>query len=312
MLFISPIVIIAVLMEELLRKIPNDYQYKCSYLDHHSNDIKVLILGSSHAYYGLDPRLMKYNSFNAAYVGQSLYYDWQIVKKYDHNWHHLKFIVLPVDYFSLYGKNESSVESWRVKDYQIYYGIHSTNYTDNSELLSNKLLLNMGRIKSAYLSHESATLCSKLGWGTEYLIQKHKDLQSTGKVAAQRHLLIQQGNFRENVAILRAIIKYAVKNHVKVLLYTSPAYKSYVQNLNQRQLNSTINMLNTMSKRYSNVFYYNLLREKSFAQTDFYDADHLDNIGAKKLTHEIDSLLLSIEKGHVTKFSAVMVPASVK
>jgi hypothetical protein len=302
----------AIVMEELLRKIPNDYQYKCSYLDHHSNDIKVLILGSSHAYYGLNPELMKYKSFNAAYVGQSLYYDWQIIQKYDHNWHHLKFIVLPVDYFSLYGKIENSVESWRVKDYQIYYGINSSRYTDHSEMLSNKLLLNISRIKSAYFNHAPAVLCSKLGWGAEYTLQKRKDLQSTGKLAAQRHLLIQQGCFGENAAILGAIIKYAMQNHVKVLLYTSPAYKSYIQNLNARQLNSTLNMLNSVRKQYSNVFYYNLLREHSFAQTDFYDADHLDNVGAKKLTHEIDSLLLNIEKRPDDAITTDLVTATVR
>lgn len=295
LLFLSPIVISAVLMEVLLRKIPNDYQYKCNYLNKNSNNINVLILGSSHAYYGIDPQLMRHKSFNAAYVAQSLFYDWQIVKKYDKNWRNLKFIILPVDYFSLYGKLENGIESWRVKDYNIYYGISSNNYTDNSEVLSNKLLLDMERVKSAYVNHEHNILCSSLGWGTEYLSRKKRNLFKTGKLAAKRHFVIREGFFKENVEVLTSIIEYANKNHVKVLLYTSPAYKTYVQNLNPQQLNSTINMLYTISKKYDNVFYINLLNNNSFKADDFYDADHLDDLGAKKLTYKIDSLLITME-----------------
>ena len=179
-------------------------------------------------------------------------------------------------------------------------------------MLSNKLLLNMGRIKSAYFSHDPAVLCSKLGWVPGYTVQKRKDLLTTGKLAAQRHLLIQQGYFRENVAVLGDIIKYAVKNHIKVLLYTLLAYKNYIQNLNARQLNNIINMLNSMSKQYDNVFYYNLLSEDSFAQTDFYDADHLDNLGAEKFTREIDSLPLNIENKPGNKLLPALVSVSVQ
>ncbi|MDR6940525.1 hypothetical protein [Mucilaginibacter pocheonensis] len=307
LLFLSPVIVLAVLMEALLRNIPNDYQYKCDYLNRNSNKIDVLILGSSHAYYGINPQLMTHKSFNAAYVAQSLFYDWQIIKKYDKNWHHLKFIILPVDYFSLYGRLENGIESWRVKDYNIYYGISSSHYTDNSELLSNKLRLNVARIKSVYFNHESDLLCSKFGWGTEYLSQKRKDLPSTGALAAKRHFVINEGYFNENVAVLTSIIKYAAKNHIKVLLYTSPAYKTYVQNLNRRQLNSTIGMLYVLSKKYDNVFYWNLLNNHSFNAVDFYDADHLDNLGAGKLTHKMDSLISMMEKGPNNRFSSLLV-----
>jgi hypothetical protein len=85
-------------------------------------------------------------------------------------------------------------------------------------------------------------------------------------------------------------------NHIKVLLYTSPAYKTYVQNLNKQHFNKTINVVEALRKAYSNVFYFNCLNNKEFFASDFYDADHLDNLGAQKFTREIDSLLFKIEK----------------
>jgi hypothetical protein len=39
------------------------------------------------------------------------------------------------------------------------------------------------------------------------------------------------------------------------------------------------------------VKYLNLLTDKAFDEKDFYDADHLNEIGAKKFTLKIDSLI---------------------
>ena len=50
--------------------------------------------------------------------------------------------------------------------------------------------------------------------------------------------------------------------------------------------------LSSLITESSNTFYYNLLTDASFNEIDFYDADHLNKIGAKKLTQKIDSLLV--------------------
>ena len=46
-----------------------------------------------------------------------------------------------------------------------------------------------------------------------------------------------------------------------------------------------------VEKYRGNVTYQNFLLDSSFSAIDFYDADHLDEIGAKKLTSKIDSLI---------------------
>jgi hypothetical protein len=292
--FIFPIALLSTLIEVLCRRIPNDYQYKISYLDSNANIINVLILGSSHAYYGINPVYLKYKAFNAAYISQSLDYDWEIIKKYDNHWHNLKCIVLPIDYFSFYCNLNESAESWRKKNYIIYEGIKLQNdLSSNTEILSSKFIVNIARIHSNYINHDSVILCSKLGWGTEYNSKKNKNLVISGKIAALRHTIKNSKCLEKNIFILTNIIKYAFTNKIKVLLITSPAYKTYVEALNSNQLNTTLNILNNLSRGYGNVQYYNLLNDKSFAGTDFYDADHLNEIGAKKLTNKIDSILTS-------------------
>ncbi len=70
----------------------------------HSKSVEILCLGSSHAYFGINPDFISPPCFNAAHPSQSLKYDFEIVKKYQDKWESLKVIVIPVDYFSLFSE----------------------------------------------------------------------------------------------------------------------------------------------------------------------------------------------------------------
>ncbi len=300
--FCLPIIILGVCCDILLRRIPNDYSYKRNYLDSNSEYLRVLFLGSSHAFYGVNPEHTKYRSFNASYVSQSLDYDFAIIKKYADKWNNLEFIVLPIDYFSLYTRLETGVEAWRTKNYKIYYGINTNhNLLDNTEILSNKFKTNTSKLYKFYFKHKSFITCSQLGWGIPGISNVKLNLDFSGETAAKRHFVTDDSHFTENVEVLKSIVEFAKAKNVKVLLYMSPAYKSYVQNLDNNQLTRTINAVTKIASDYNNVLYFNLLTNDSFTSDDFSDADHLNDSGAKKLTLKLDSI--------ITKFTALSNPS---
>lgn len=277
-------------MEILLRNTPNDYLFKKQYLDKHSSEIETLILGSSHSFYGINPEYFSSNTFNASHISQSLNYDFEILKKYQEQFKNLKTIILPISYFTLFGKLEAGSESWRVKNYIIYYDLNSSkSLIDYSEVLSNRINVNVKRIASYYVLGNSTISCTDLGWGTSYNSKNARDLAETGKTAAMRHTREinsdkYQQIFQENIFNLESIIQWSNKNNVKILLLTPPAFKTYRQNLNQEQLKITINTTSDICSKYDNCIYDNLLSDTNFVATDFYDADHLSEIGAKKLS----------------------------
>jgi hypothetical protein len=291
-LFTLPIFIFGLSSEFLLRKIPNDYLLKKEFLDKNSDSIEVLFLGSSHAFYGINPANYSSNSFNASYISQSLDYDFEILKRYSKHWSNLKCIAIPISYFSLFGRLESDVESWRVKNYTIYYGMTTSDkLTDYSEALSNKLMINLKRLGFYYIQGHSSISCSNLGWGLNYNSKDQKDLNETGKTAAKRHTKKDDKFFTENVDVLKSIIEFAKNKGVKVFFYTPPAYHTYIENLDSIQLNQTINTMKKFAAKYDNVTYQNFLLDSSFSAIDFFDADHLNEIGAKKLTSKLDTLI---------------------
>jgi hypothetical protein len=278
--------------EFLLRKIPNDYSYKKSYLDKHSNNIKILFLGNSHVYYDVDPQYIQSNSFNAAHISQSLNYDFEILKKYDSKFDSLRFIFVSVDYFSLFTKLETSVEAWRIKNYHIYYNIYSSfSIKNNLEILNYKFANNLKRLYAYYFNGTSDINCTDLGWGTNYNSKNDKNLIETGMIAAKRHTIKSDLLLNENLDILKSIIRLAGEKNVKVVLFSFPAYRSYVENLDTNQLNRTITSLSMLANAYPNTRYYNLLNDKSFGEMDFFDADHLNEIGAKKLSLKINDII---------------------
>lgn len=294
--FVAPILVLGISIELLIRNIPNDYLQKRFYLDKNSNKVDVLFLGDSHSYYGLNPVFLPLNSFNASYISQTLDYDFEILKKYDGNWSHLKYIVVSISYPSLFYQLKSSAESWRVKNYCIYYDIASSNnLTDYFELLSNNSKTNLERINSYYLLGETNITSSKLGWGTSYNSKNQRDLTESGASAAKRHTWPTDTYFDENVNVLKSLIRFANDRQIKVIFYTPPAFHTYVEHLDTNQLNRTVSEMTKLESDYQNIIYVNFLSDNSFTAADFFDADHLNEIGAEKLTLKISDLINALQ-----------------
>lgn len=286
-----PILVVALMMEILLRMIPNDYTNKRQFLDKHASEIQTLILGSSHTFYGLNPVYFSTKTYNAAYISQSVNLDYEIFMKYCGQYKKLKTVIVPVSYFSLFEQLEDESERWREKDYVIYCGIHkSKSIKDYSEVLSNRLDVNTERLISYYLKKEPNTSGSEFGWGTNYNSSKQKDLVESSLIAAKRSTVANPDSpeirkiFKENQQDLSLIIKWCEQHSVRVLILTPPAYRAYRENLDPKQLKKTISDTKTICSKFKNCLYLDLLDDDRFTAADFYDGDHLSEVGAKKLS----------------------------
>lgn len=293
-LFLTPIVVLLVVAEILLRNIPNDYSYKNDYLKKNAGNIETLFLGSSHAYYGINPEYFSANSFNASHISQTIDLDYEIIKKYSLDLKSLKYLVIPIDYFTLLSRTSTGVESWRMKNYNIYYNLNTSNNPfDNLEIFSFSLMKNTNRIIGYYLRNVDHKSCSKLGYGN--MERKQADLTKTGKAASKRHTKKNKKYLNESIKIIDKIISYGEGNNVTILFYTSPAFYTYRQNLDSTQYHSTINIIDSICNSHKNSFYFNFIADSSFIADDFRDADHLNKNGAKKLTLKIKGIIDSVE-----------------
>jgi hypothetical protein len=296
-LFVVPIVLLAVAFELYLRKIPNDYAFKRNYLDKNSNQIEVLFLGNSHVFYGINPEMLDYNSFNASNVSQSLNLDLAILEKYENQWKKLKVIVLPIDYFSFFLTLEKGTEKWRAKNYNIYYKIPiSFNFKDYLEIAHGKTSKNFERATKYYFHKKTHRSCNKLGFGLGNSSKHNQDLIKTGNESVRKHTIkeIDEDIRKGNLKSLHSILEFSKKHNIKVLFVTCPAYKTYTSKLDKKQLDYTIQTIEKMVSNHKNTFYINLLKDTSYHAEDFHDADHFNEKGAQKFTKRLDEIIKNL------------------
>ena len=295
LLIVIPLILILGIGEYSLRKIPNDYSYKNNWLQENSASTKILILGSSHTFFGINPRYFNLKAFNCAQVSQSPKYDYLIFNKFINNMDSVKFIVLPFTFFSLYSKLEDDDEKWRANYYYLYFKFENKdNNIENQFFIFNKnpekwthVIKSLLKIKNEEIS------CDNLGYGLSYS-SKNKliDWQNTGIVHAKRHSRkINSMIAQENKDYIEAIISKCKSKNIKVILLTTPTWHTYRENLNQNQLKVMNDFCKLISLKYHNVVYLNLFDDKRFYSKDFFDADHLCDIGAEKLTKILNDTL---------------------
>lgn len=296
--FILPLCIIALLMESQLRSLDNVYKSKSLYLEKHAQELDILVLGSSHAFYNINPEYLQGQVYNAGAVSQSLDLDLEILKKYEEKLTNLNQLIIPVSYFSFYGKLKTSPEKWRIKDYVLYYDLDIANTVrDYFEVLSVKPKNNLKKLMKSMTITKVMKPCSNLGWGLNYVGQGPRDLKSTGIETAKRHsekdVFSEESveKYKAGIKDLEDILTWAKERGVKVLLVTPPSYSSYANNLNLDQLNLMVTYLNQVSDTYTNCTYINMLKDDNFIASDYYDADHLNHQGAKKLSLKLNTLL---------------------
>lgn len=300
--FVVPIIVVALGLETLLRNVPNSYSFKKEYLDKHSEELEILFLGSSHSYHGIDPSIIKRKSFNASQNGQPLEFDYLTIEKYSSKLNELKFVVIPISYFSLYHKLSEGDKNAKRSNYIIYSKLlYSFNPTDNLEILTQPLSLSIKKI-GYYFNLSRPPYYDETGHLS--LPPKEIDFEQSGVDRASNQTIREgdRNHFEYNVQILNSIVSLAKEMNFQLILYTPPAYQTYIDNLDPNQLYTTINTAVKLKTQNPEVVsYYNFLEDKSFTKADFYDSDHLNESGAKKLTAKIFKRIEKIENERTIK-----------
>jgi hypothetical protein len=136
--------------------------------------------------------------------------------------------------------------------------------------------------------------CDEYGFGVSYKKEfRVDDWSSSGSVAAKRHTSTHIERVDTNLQYLLSIINSCKERGVNVLLLTTPVYYTYMEALDPVQLEEMISVCNRLDDNNEHVVYLNWLRHQAFTEDDFYDADHLNEYGAEKLTKMLDEYILS-------------------
>ncbi|KAA1247210.1 hypothetical protein [Aquimarina sp. RZ0] len=293
-IFLVPLVIVWGALEYFYRATESNYSYKHQKIIENYNTIETLVLGDSHALYGINPEYLDSKTFNLANVSQSIYFDELLFKKHIDSLKNLKHIIITISYFNLSQIENTKEDIWRKYFYtnqmELEVPIVSKfNIKEYSLSLTRRF---HSSIEFIHYYRERGTLigCTSDGWGNLYTESQDIDLCKNGISRAKSHEDGSQ-DFTENLLKIQSIIAYCKNIGCKVYLVDMPVHKCYINALNPDKWNKITTFCKNLEERAINTTYINLREDSRLEDTDLYDADHLTHKGAKKYTKIINEII---------------------
>ncbi|MDH7444974.1 hypothetical protein [Aquimarina sp. 2201CG14-23] len=293
--FLIPFLLVWMGIEYFYRTAASNYTYKHKMITENYEDIETLILGDSHALYGVNPEYMDAKAFNLANSSQSIYFDELLFKKHIDSLKNLKQLIISISYFNLSQRENTKGDTWRKYFYsnQMDLEVPIVSNFDIKEysLALTKRFKGSVELINYYLDNGLSLVgCNSDGWGTRY--SKIQDIDLC-KNAVRRAKLHKDGlqDFTRNLNRIQSIIAYCKKINCKVYLIDLPVHTCYIKELDKNKLSKITASCKTLESNNSNVSYINLREDFRVEDSDFYDGDHLNHIGAKKYTKIINEII---------------------
>jgi hypothetical protein len=267
-------------------------------------DIEVLILGNSHAAYGLDPRGFSLDAFNAASVNQSLYFDKRITMKYIDELSKLKYVLISIDFHSLYYSNEGARTVWSYYGYGINYKDSLPAATRYSRLYgySAKLAFEFLRrsLDPKYKQIRSVDADYDLDLDHPYTqgyVGKMGGPYLAENDNRQRadffNDIVRSSKERGSILLdLEGLIDTLKQRNITPILITLPCFGPFEELLDKKVLEQNSNDIRDICDRWK-VPYWDYFR-MALDSNCFYNADHLNEKGASVVTREVNRKIAAL------------------
>ncbi len=297
--FVLPLLIAAIPVEYMIRQVPNPYKYKYEWMQKNAEDVEILVLGSSHTFYGIRPEFFEGKAFSLANVSQGLKQDLFLLEYWVDKYKNLKTVICPISFYSWFGRGlEYGTESYRCRYYKIY--MDCDLYPDISlyNLELSDFRTAKGKIAKLLFPNTDPGY-DEYGWGNTYKLSKKKmDKWNDGteaEAAVKRHTAKSWDYIDQNYLRMKELAGFCKSHNIQLVLITTPCWPSYYDNLNSEQLTKMYELTHKFVQE-NNLPYFDYLKDPRFKADDFYDNNHLSDVGAIKFTKILDKDIRSVER----------------
>lgn len=297
-LFMIPLVLLAIGIEAAVRSIPNSYKYKDTWMQKNGGAVETIILGNSLSYHGINPSCLK-DAFNLANEGQRLEIDLFLLNKYLPICSNLKNIVLCINQVNLF---QDEYESKREPTWQtlIYYGLymgypkHGPFSEYSYELtIPKQALTKAGRWCKSYVKGLPFDInCDSLGWNDSKDNVKKKDKNKMTKsyfeLQSKLGLKVDLQKYHNNIEYLREIIQICSDHKLHLIVIQTPQIKDYLYSLDHEMI-ALVREVGKDLKSVPSVTYKDYSENSRFSLNSsyFFDGIHMGPEGANAFTEVI-------------------------
>lgn len=285
LLFFSPLLILLAVTEYKARTMPNNFAVKHEITEQNIDRAEIIIAGSSHAYLGIEPKMLGVPAVSIAYAGQDLYYDSRILLKYLPRANRAKLVVVTVSYISFEYLKKDSVGGKQTAFYQRFWEIPPP--TPGFKLADYSAIALYGLQPSRYyLLTGKPSIMEVMDDSGGSVVERGTDLYNVmhGEIAVKRHdAELKEKYIAQNRQYLDELFTDLKLRNIQAVLVTTPNFHTYYDNLNPERYLRMQNEIQTLQQKYG-LEYYNYMKDEQFVAEDFGDSDHLNTQGAKKFS----------------------------
>lgn len=295
-IFSTIIIILLTIGELTVRHLPSSYSTKYNYLRNHGDEVSTLILGSSHTYYGIIPEILGDSVFNLANISQSPEYDLYLLEQFEKYMPNLKSLIIPISYFTYRDPKLEDGPEWMLAikyKTRMKLDIHSNFSIYNFEIFDFESY--SGALSNLVLNKPS-NKCTELGFGLGFTLNdRNPNWKKMIKQRIESTTFFNPGRYIEVLNIQRSLLNLAKQKGWKVIFITTPSFGDYTRALEKTQESEMREGIKTLIGEFD-VKYLDFLRDSTFIEDDFHDADHLSDIGATKFSSKLRKSLIEIIK----------------
>jgi len=300
-LFCVPLIIVAAGCEIFVRTMPSSYRQKRDQLIANADSIEILVMGSSHAMDGIDPNQFTLYTHNLAFGAQSIYFDRRIVEKYLSDLPRLKYVLLNLEFNSLYFDHDEGRDFF----YKYYYNLDYKNRKFYKESLlqfffvytpEETLSLMIDRIKSLKnIKSPQAGLFK--GWHGAAGRNDEKVMSVEANKIRARGFNDTAKDWKDGDSVvvdLEALINLLQSHQITPVLVAYPNYSVMRSYLDPSIIERNRSIANELSEKYR-IPYLDYFDDDSFTVADYFNCDHLNAAGAAKLSKKINAVIMDME-----------------
>lgn len=273
----------------------------------------TIITGLSYGLFGIDDSILN-KEVNLSYLSQDLYYSLKgIYDVYQEN-KYIKNVVLCCGYYYFFmdmSKSQNPLWLQRVSEIYdpLFHDIHNCfllppkreNILYKSRIFDIQHILDVYSF-GEYQKHYFNENRRRKYFANKEWVDKTKEwiqLNESEKVDAGKNRTImhnklwkRQNTLVENSIYFKELVRFCNEKNINLLVVVAPATKYYRENLYEKHRECFYEVLNSVEDGVIHLL--DLFDDDNYKDEDFVDQDHLNKIGARKMTLKIQDILCEI------------------
>jgi hypothetical protein len=295
-----------------------DYNYLIKSLEKSKDaDIEAIVVGNSYPLTGIDMKLLTIKGISLALSSQDLYYSYQLAKLAIENNENIKTCIIGGGYYLVNhdlskARSEYSVSMVKNTYYPILKDKHNSETVETIEILNIKKFLNdkvieyifnlgvldyyfkdlIFRDNDGYFNLNFKREMNSMLGGIKLSDISESEKYVLGKNRAGQHNKLSgyKETSKEYNEIFNEFICFLHEKNIEPIIIMFPNTKYYSKFLNESYEREFYNTIEQVNKKWK-IKLIDFSKKDIFEESDFIDFDHMSEIGAIKITKEINQYL---------------------